>query len=180
MDEVICGFGRLGHWFGSERFGIRPDLITFAKGVTSGYIPVGGVVVGAAVRAPLESDPTFMLRHGHTYSGHAAAAAGALAALDVTASDGLLDRAKHVGARLADGLRSLADDGIVAEVRGDVAVWAVGLKPEHDGTAVRDRMLELGVITRAIGTDTLSFCPPLVITDDEIDRVVDAVATAVR
>jgi putrescine aminotransferase len=180
MDEVICGFGRLGHWFGSERFGIRPDLITFAKGVTSGYIPLGGVVVGANVRTPLETDPTFWLRHGHTYSGHAAAATGALAALDVTAADGLLDRAKHVGERLADGLRSLAADGIVADVRGDVAVWAVWLAPEHDAVAVRDRMLELGVITRSIGVDTLSFCPPLVITDDEIDRIVDGVASALR
>jgi len=178
MDEVICAFGRLGHWFGTERFGVRPDLITFAKGVSSGYIPVGGVVVGAAVRAPLEADPAFVLRHGHTYSGHAAAAAGALAALDITADEGLLDRSKVVGDRLADGLRSLAADGVVEQVRGDGAVWAVGLAPEHDPTAIRDQMLGLGVITRAIGTDTLSFCPPLVITDDEIDRVVDGLATA--
>jgi len=180
MDEVICGFGRLGHWFGTERFGVRPDLITFAKGVSSGYIPVGGVVVGAAVRAPLEADPAFVLRHGHTYSGHAAAAAGALAALDITADEGLLDRAKPVGDRLADGLRSLAADGVVEQVRGDGAVWAIGLAPEQDPTAIRDQMLGLGVITRAIGTDTLSFCPPLVITDDEIDRVVDGLATALE
>jgi adenosylmethionine-8-amino-7-oxononanoate aminotransferase len=180
MDEVICGFGRLGHWFGTERFGVRPDLITFAKGVSSGYIPVGGVVVGAAVRAPLEADPAFVLRHGHTYSGHAAAAAGALAALDITADEGLLDRAKPVGDRLADGLRSLAADGVVEQVRGDGAVWAVGLVPGRDPTAIRDQMLGLGVITRAIGTDTLSFCPPLVITDDEIDRVVDGLATALE
>jgi putrescine---pyruvate transaminase len=180
MDEVICGFGRLGHWFGTERFGVRPDLITFAKGVSSGYIPVGGVVVGAAVRGPLEADPSFVLRHGHTYSGHAAAAAGALAALDITADEGLLDRAKPVGDRLADGLRSLAADGVVEQVRGDGAVWAVALAPEQDPTTIRDHMLGLGVITRAIGTDTLSFCPPLVITDDEIDRVVDGLATALE
>jgi adenosylmethionine-8-amino-7-oxononanoate aminotransferase len=180
MDEVICGFGRLGHWFGTERFGVRPDLITFAKGVSSGYIPIGGVVVGAAVRAPLEADTSFVLRHGHTYSGHASAAAGALAAIDITATEGLLDRAKHVGARLADGLHSLAADGLVTEVRGDGAVWGVALPPELDSLAVRDRMLGLGVITRGIGTDTLSFCPPLVITDSEIDRIVDGLATALR
>jgi adenosylmethionine-8-amino-7-oxononanoate aminotransferase len=177
MDEVICGFGRLGHWFGSERYGVRPDLLTFAKGVTSGYMPVGGVVVGAPVRASLEADPSFFLRHGHTYSGHAAAAAGALAALDITERESLIDRAKHVGDRLAGGLRSLAADGTIAEARGDVAVWAAGLTPDHDATDVRDRLLDVGVITRAIGADTLSLCPPLVISDGEIDRIVDGLAT---
>jgi adenosylmethionine-8-amino-7-oxononanoate aminotransferase len=180
MDEVICGFGRLGHWFGSERYGVRPDLITFAKGVTSGYVPLGGVVVGAAVRGPLEADTTFMLRHGHTYSGHATACAAASATLDVTEAEGLIERSHVVGTRLAEGLRSLAADDLVAEVRGDVAVWAVGLAPDRDAMAVRDQMLELGVITRAIGNDTLSFCPPLVITDDEIDRIVDGLAAALK
>jgi putrescine aminotransferase len=180
MDEVICAFGRLGHWFGSERYGVRPDMITFAKGVSSGYIPLGGVVVGSAVRGPLEADPAFFLRHGHTYSGHPTAAAAGMANLAVTAADGLLERAHHVGGRLAEGLRSVASDGLVEEVRGDVAVWAVGLSPERDAVTTRDRMLQQGVITRAIGTDTLSFCPPLVISDAEIDRVVDALATALR
>jgi len=180
MDEVICAFGRLGHWFGSEHFGIRPDMITFAKGVTSGYIPAGGVILGASVRGPLEADESFMLRHGHTYSGHATACAAALAALDVTESDGLLARAGHVGDRLSEGLASLAADGALAEARGDVAVWAAGLPPDRDATAVRDHMLELGVITRAIGTDTLSFCPPLVIADGEIDRIVDGLAAALK
>jgi adenosylmethionine-8-amino-7-oxononanoate aminotransferase len=85
-----------------------------------------------------------------------------------------------VGTRLAEGLRSLAADDLVAEVRGDVAVWAVGLAPDRDAMAVRDQMLELGVITRAIGNDTQSFCPPLVITDDEIDRIVDGLAAALK
>ena len=180
MDEVICGFGRLGHWFGSEHYGIRPDMITFAKGVTSGYLPVGGVVVGAAVRGPLEADETFILRHGHTYSGHATGCAAALAVLDVTEADGLLARAQHVGDRLAEGLVSLAADGALAQVRGDVAVWAAGLAPDRDANAVRDNLLELGIISRAIGTDTLAFCPPLVITDGEIDRIVDGLAAALK
>jgi adenosylmethionine-8-amino-7-oxononanoate aminotransferase len=177
MDEVICAFGRLGTWFGSERYGIRPDMITFAKGVTSGYVPLGGVVLGRRVRDPLEADPAFVLRHGHTYSGHPTACAAALAALFVTESDRLLERATVVGGRLADGLRSLATDGVVASVRGDVAVWAVGLGDGVDAVAARDRVLGQGVITRAIG-DSLTFCPPLVITDDEIDRIVDGVAAA--
>jgi putrescine aminotransferase len=180
MDEVICAFGRLGHWFGSEHYGIRPDMITFAKGVTSGYLPVGGVIVGTAVRGPLEADDTFILRHGHTYSGHATACAVALAALDVTEGDGLLGRAQHVGDRLAEGLVSLAADGAIAEVRGDVAVWAAGLAPDRDANAVRDHLLELGIVSRAIGTDTLAFCPPLVIGDAEIDRIIDGLAEALK
>ena len=175
LDEVICAFGRLGHWFGAEHYGVRPDLVTFAKGVTSGYVPLGGVVVGGPVHAALESDPDFVLRHGHTYSGHAAAAAAALANLDVLEADGLLERALAVGARLAEGLRSLQADGLVAAVRGEGAVWAVELNDGVSAPASRDALLTEGVIVRPLGT-ALAMCPPLVITDAEIDRVVDGLA----
>jgi adenosylmethionine-8-amino-7-oxononanoate aminotransferase len=178
MDEVICGFGRLGSWWGSQRFGIRPDLTTFAKAVTSGYQPMGGVLVAPAVRAALESDESLVLRHGHTYSGHPCGAAASLVALDITRREGLLERAVKIGDRLSSGLRSLAADGHVAEVRGDGAVWAVGLD-DIDAAAVRDAMLEHGVIARPIGTGTVSFCPPLVIDDDDIDRCVEALEAAV-
>jgi putrescine---pyruvate transaminase len=178
VDEVICAFGRLGHWLGSDFYDLRPDLVTFAKGVTSGYVPLGGVLVGAAVRGPLEADASFWLRHGHTYSGHAAACAAALANLDIIESEGLVERADHVGRRLSDGLRSLAADGAVAETRGEGAVWAVALHPGVDPVAVRDRCLAGGMITRAVGADTLTFCPPLVTTDAQIDRIVDVLAGA--
>jgi putrescine---pyruvate transaminase len=178
VDEVICAFGRLGYWFGSDRYGIRPDLITFAKGVTSGYIPLGGVVVGLAVRDALEADPAFWLRHGHTYSGHPTACVAAEMVLDILDREDLLERSHHVGKRLSDGLNSLRADDAVAEVRGDGAVWAVALHPGQDPVAVRGGMLGRGVITRAVGTDTLTFCPPLVTTDTQIDRVVDALATS--
>jgi adenosylmethionine-8-amino-7-oxononanoate aminotransferase len=178
FDEVICGFGRLGTWFGSHRFGVTPDMVTFAKAVTSGYQPLGGVFVGPAVRAGLEADSAFFLRHGFTYSGHPSSCAAALANLDIIEQEGLLDRAHSMGARLEAGLRAVHADGNVASVRGDVAVWAVGLHPDQDAMAVRDRMLELGVITRAIGADTNTFCPPLVTTDGEIDRIIDALAQA--
>jgi putrescine---pyruvate transaminase len=172
LDEVICGFGRLGEWWGAQRFGVAPDLVTFAKAVTSGYQPLGGVLVGGAVRERLEADPSFVLRHGHTYSGHPASAAAALVALDITRREGLLDRAPKIGERLAAGLRSLRDDGRVADVRGDGAVWAVGLRPDQSAPALRDAMLERGVIPRPIGESTLAFCPPLVIDDADIDRCV--------
>jgi adenosylmethionine-8-amino-7-oxononanoate aminotransferase len=174
LDEVICGFGRLGRWWGAQRYGVAPDLVTFAKAVTSGYQPLGGVLVGRRVRDPLEADPAFLLRHGHTYSGHPAAAAAALVVLDITRREGLVDRAIKVGERLADGLRSLVDDGKITEVRGDGAVWAVGLRPDQSAFALRDGMLERGVIPRPIGESTLAFCPPLVIDDADIDRCVTA------
>ena len=178
FDEVICGFGRLGTWWGSQRYDVRPDLTTFAKAVTSGYQPLGGVLVTPAVRDVLEADPSLVLRHGHTYSGHPAACAAALVALDILKRESLLERAEKIGDRLSSGLRSLAADGAVAEVRGDGAVWAVGLA-DIDAVAVRDAMLPHGVIARPIGTATVSFCPPLVISDDDIDQCVSALEAAV-
>ncbi|MGD9705046.1 MAG: aspartate aminotransferase family protein [Acidimicrobiia bacterium] len=178
FDEVITGYGRLGTWFAAHHYGVRPDLVTFAKAITSGYIPLGGVFIGPAVRAGLEADPAFFLRHGFTYSGHPTACAAALTNLDIMEREGLLERAVHVGARLGAGMSALAADGIVASARGEVAVWAVSHHPGVDPTAIRDRMLEDGVITRAVGTDTNTFCPPLVITDEQIDRIVDALAAA--
>ncbi|MEY3341673.1 MAG: hypothetical protein RLZZ269_1584 [Actinomycetota bacterium] len=176
FDEVISGFGRLGHWFAAHRFGVRPDLVTFAKAVTSGYQPLGGVFVGPAVRGPLEADPNFFLRTGFTYSGHPTACRAALANIDIIEREGLIERAHHVGRRLSAGLHSLLGDGVVAAVRGDGAVWAVAQHPHIDPVKVRDRMLEHGVITRAVGTDTNTFCPPLVIDESQIDAIIDALA----
>lgn len=180
FDEVITGFGRLGDWFGAAHFGVTPDLICFAKAVTSGYQPLGGVIVGPRVREALESDPAFVLKTGYTYSGHPTVCAAALANIDILEREGLLERATAIGERLSAGLTALAADGQVAEVRGRGAVWAVGLHPHQSAVAVRDRMLHLGVITRAIAEHSNTFCPPLVMTDEEIDRVVDALATATR
>ncbi len=178
FDEVITGFGRLGSWFAADHYGVVPDLTTFAKAVTSGYQPLGGVLVGAAVRAPLESDPAFLLRHGYTYSGPPAACAGGLANLAVLEREGLVERAIPTGKRLGDGLQALAADGTIDHARGVGAVWAAGLRPDQDAMAIRERMLSGGVITRAIGTDTLTFCPPLVITDAQVDRIVDVLAAS--
>ncbi len=175
MDEVITGFGRLGRWFGSEYYGVEPDLVTFAKAVTSGYVPLSGVIVGRRVRAALESDPEFMLRHGYTYSGHPLACAAGLANLDVHEAEGLVERAAHVGRRLSDGLESLYADGMVSDVRGVGAVWAVGLPEGREAPEVRGRMIERGVIVRPLG-DSLAICPPLVIGDQQIDTIVDVLA----
>ena len=177
FDEVITGFGRLGTWFGAQYFNVTPDLLCFAKGVTSGYQPLGGVFVGRAVVAALEVDPDFFLRHGYTYSGHSAVCAAALKNIEIIEREGLVERAKHVGARLSEGLKSLAQDGIIDHVRGAGAIWAAGLKSDQSCLTIRDKMIEKGVIVRSINADTNAFCPPLVITDAEIDKVLDVFAT---
>ena len=179
FDEVITGFGRLGTWFASHRYDVRPDLVTFAKAVTSGYQPLGGVFVGPAPAAALERDPDFFLRHGFTYSGHATACAAALKNLEIMRREDLVERANHMGARLESGLRSLADDGTIHHVRGLGAMWAAGLHPEQNAMSMRDHMLDQGgVVCRALNADSLLFCPPLVTSDAQIDRIVDAVAAA--
>ena len=178
FDEVITGYGRLGSWFGAHHFGVRPDMVTFAKGVTSGYQPLGGVFVGPAPRAALEADTDFFLRHGFTYSGHPCACAAGITNLAIIEREDLVARATHVGAQLSGGLRSLAADGVIDHARGEGAMWAAGLRADQNAMAIRDRMLGLGVVCRAINTDTLTFCPPLVITDDQVGRIIDALATA--
>ncbi len=179
FDEVITGFGRLGSWFAAHHYGVTPDFVTFAKAVTSGYQPLGGVFVGPKPTAALEADTNFFLRHGMTYSGHTTACAAALKNLEIIQREQLVARATHVGGRLEAGLRSLADDGAVDHIRGLGAMWAVGLRPDQNAMAIRDAMFEGGVVCRALNADSLLFCPPLVTTDEQIDRIVDAVAAAV-
>ena len=175
LDEVICGFGRLGTLFAGSHFGVAADITTFAKGVTSGYIPLGGAVLAPSVHEKLSADPAFVLRHGYTYSGHSTAAAAALACLDLTEQEGLLDRAKHIGERLEPQLKALEAEGLVTEVRGVGALWGVSV-PDPVGT--RDRMLDQGVIVRPIAPVSLAMCPPLVITDDDLDAIPAALRAA--
>ncbi len=178
FDEVITGFARLGTWFGANFYDVNPDLLCFAKAVTSGYQPLCGVFVGNAVRKPLEADPDFFLRHGYTYSGHASACVAALVNLEIIEREGLRDRATVIGKRIGDALQALARDGVIDHARGDGAVWAAGLHASQSNIKIRDRMLELGAITRAINADTNTFCPPLVITDTQLDKLLDAFAQA--
>lgn len=179
FDEVITGFGRLGTWFGAQYYGVTPDMITFAKGVTSGYQPLGGVITNGVVNDALLSDPAFFLRTGYTYSGHATVCAAALKNLEIMERENLLDRATHVGARIEDGLRALTNDGTLTGYRGAGAIWAGKLPDGMDATAVRDTMIKRGVIARAI-PGVIAFCPPLVITDDELNTVLDVFASVVQ
>ena len=178
FDEVITGFGRLGTWFGAQYYGVTPDMITFAKGVTSGYQPLGGVITGAAVNGALVSDPSFFLRTGYTYSGHATVCAAALKNLEIMEREQLLQRATHVGSLIENGLAALTSDGTLTGYRGAGAIWAGKLPDGMDATAVRDKMISRGVIARAI-PGVIAFCPPLVITDDQVSTVLDVFASVV-
>jgi len=174
FDEVICGFGRTGSWFAAQTFDVTPDLITFAKGVTSGYLPVSGVIVSPGLGEEL-SEPGFKLMTGYTYSGHPACCAAAIANIDVIEADGLCSRANHIGARFEAGLAALAADNTIAGYRGVGAIWAAELG--RDTVGVRNRMLERGVIVRPIGT-SLAICPPLIISDEDIDIMLDTMVEA--
>lgn len=180
FDEVITGFGRLGTWFAANYYNVVPDMLCFAKGVTSGYQPLGGVFVGRSPLDALERDPDFFLRHGYTYSGHSTVCAAALKNLEIIERDGLIERAKHVGKRLSDGLHSLAADNVIDSVRGAGAIWAAGLKPDQNCVTIRDNMIKRGAIVRSINLDTNAFCPPFVITDQQIDKLLDIFAAAAQ
>ena len=179
FDEVITGFGRLGTWFGAHYYNVIPDMLTFAKGVTSGYQPLGGVICGPQINDALLADPQFFLRTGYTYSGHASVCAAALKNIEIMERENLVARAQHVGARIEDGLRALADDGTLTGCRGAGAIWAGKLPEGLDATVIRDRMIPSGVIARAI-PGVIAFCPPLVITDSQIDQVLDVFAATVQ
>ena len=184
-DEVICGFGRLGAWFGIQRWpGIRPDLITFAKGVTSGYLPVGGVIVSGEVAAPFWGNEGATFRHGATYAGHPVCCAAALANIDVLEREGLIPRARELEGDLADALRSLEDHPHVAEVRAGLGlIAAVELSPETldaDPGAVakvvraaRDHEV---LLRGLIGSVAIS--PPLTIQQEHISLIAESLAHA--
>lgn len=178
-DEVICGFGRLGYWFGSELTGAKPDLMTFAKGVTSGYIPLGGVVIGKRVaKVLIEQGGEF--NHGYTYSGHPVACAVALANIDILEKEGLVDRVRNeTGPYLAQKFAELADHPLVggAETCGLVAGFALMKDPQQHiafdesvgaGMRCRNHCFANGLIMRAVG-DRMIIAPPLVITKAQID-----------
>jgi putrescine---pyruvate transaminase len=180
-DSVIAGFGRLGSWFGIERFGVRPDLLTFAKGVTSGYLPLGGVVVSEKVAAPFWDEGTWF-RHGPTYSGHPTVCAAALANLDIMEREGLLERGNELEGEMASALGRLADHPLVGEIRAGIgALGAVAFSREalaeapdlsqRTFAAARER----GVLVRGLA-DAVALSPPLVITREQVDHTAEVIA----
>ncbi len=176
FDEVICGFGRTGSWFAGQTFGVAPDMFTFAKGVTSGYIPLAGVLVSRDIADLLEADEAKFM-HGYTYSGHPTACAAGIANIGVIESEGLVDRASEIGDRMEEGFLALQGDGMIDSYRGLGGIWACDLG--RDATEAKEAFLKRGVITRSIG-NALAFCPPLIITDDEIGLLFDRLDDALR
>jgi adenosylmethionine-8-amino-7-oxononanoate aminotransferase len=175
FDEVITGFGRLGSWFASHHYGVTPDMITFAKAVTSGYLPLGGVIVGPRMRGWLEADSSYLLAHGGTYGGHPTCCAAGVANLELMRAEDLPSQAARAGRRLRDGLEGLAGRPEVAEVRGEGLMQAIGLEAPLTAGAVSEALLARGVIGRALPyANSLAFSPPLIISDDEVDELVAA------
>ena len=181
-DEVICGFGRTGHWFGCERFGFRPDLMTFAKGVTSGYIPLGGVMVGNRVADVLIGQGG-EFNHGYTYSGHPVACAVALANIRLLQRERIVETVRdELAPYLAQQFATLNEHPLVGEVQTCGLMGAVQLVKDKARSAPFPAELEVGMvcrghcfgnglIMRAVG-DRMIVAPPLVMTIAQVDEMV--------
>lgn len=191
VDEVICGFGRLGTMFGCERFGIVPDLMILAKQITSGYVPLSAVMMGEAVFDVVadESARRGVYGHGYTYSGHPVAAAVALEVLDIYDERDVVGHVSAVAPRFQERLAALGDHPLVGETRGMGLIGAIQLyedaverrlfPPERRrGADVARRAQELGLIVRALGQDSVALCPPLIVTEAEIDEIFDRLGRA--
>ncbi|MGD6757179.1 aspartate aminotransferase family protein [Streptomyces sp. BH105] len=179
IDEVITGFGRTGHMFATQRYGLTPDLITFAKGVTSGYAPLGGVLVAPHIWQPFyrDADDTPMFRHGATYSGHATACAVALRNLDILDEEKLVPRVAELEQVLADELRVLNTRESVVETRVAGLLGGVALVDDINAEAVTDELVEHGFVTRPLRGNTVQISPPFITTDDELRGLVAAIGT---
>jgi len=181
-DEVITGFGRTGNWFASETLGIEADLMTIAKGLSSGYMPIGGVLISERVAKVVIEGGEFA--HGYTYSGHPVAAAVASANVSIIENEGLIEKVRDVtGPYLQQRLAELLDHPLVGQVRGIGLMAAIELvqdKESHTnypkevgiGGICRDYALANGLVMRAVG-DSMIMCPPLIISKLEIDELIE-------
>ena len=184
-DEVITGFGRCGAWFASGRWELEPDIITCAKGITSGYLPMGATVAAPWIAEPFWAEGAGMWRHGYTYSGHAAAAAAALVNMDILEREGLCERARGLESSLAEALSPLSAHPIVDEVRAGTGVLAavqlsrdaIAHDPSLPARAV-SACRDAGILTRALVPGALQISPALVVDDDDLVELVGGLGTA--
>jgi PLP-dependent transaminase len=176
LDEIVTAYGRTGHWFAAERYGLDPDAIVTAKALTSGYVPMGAVLVHDRLVAMLDGT---QLRHGFTYNGHPVGAAVALANLAIIEREGLLARAVEIGGRMLEGLKPAEELDAVAEVRGVGAMLGIELAGDRDGAPVAAGARRNGVIVRASG-QKIVLSPPLVIEREQADRIVEVLLAELR
>ncbi|MGK5111388.1 MULTISPECIES: aminotransferase family protein [unclassified Geodermatophilus] len=181
-DEVITGFGRTGHMFGSRRWGIEPDMVTMAKGITSGYAPLGGVLVAPRIADRFFSgDDAPVFRHGLTYSGHATACVVAQANLDVLEKEDLVAAAASLETVLGKVLEPLADHPLVDEVRAGAGFLAgVRLRDGVVGDTVAEACTDAGVLLRTVHDNTLQICPPFVCTEAEVALIASTITDALN
>lgn len=186
FDEVITGFGRIGEFFSPERFGVMPDLITFAKGVTSGMVPLGGVLARSEIYEAFMHGPEHLVEffHGYTYSGHPLATAAGVAAIDVYESEGLFARARALEPILEAAVHALADEPNVIDIRNCGMAAAIELAPREGAPSARAMEVfhwcfDHGVMVR-YGGDVIAIGPPLTISEQEIERIVETIAEALR
>lgn len=180
LDEVITGFGRLGAMFGTEMYGLRPDMVTVAKGITSGYAPLGGLFVSPRVWEPYfnRGVDSATFRHGVTYSGHATACALALTNIAIIEREGLVSQVKQRGDELKRSLEGLLSHRHVTEVRSAGLMGAVQLPPTVSASEVSDRVLESGVILRPLACNALQISPPFIVKPHEIETIASSVREA--
>jgi adenosylmethionine-8-amino-7-oxononanoate aminotransferase len=186
-DEVITGFGRTGEWFGLNRYGVQPDIMAFAKGVTSGYVPLGGIQISDDVRETImTADLENRWMHAYTYSGHPTCCAVAVKNIEILERENAPARAAARGEQLLTGLKALADHPNVGDVRGLGLMAALEFvadketkEPAGMGAKVQAACIERGLLVRAIG-DTLAFSPPLIISQDEVNQMLDIVRDAIE
>jgi adenosylmethionine-8-amino-7-oxononanoate aminotransferase len=185
-DEVITGFGRTGEWFALKHWDVKPDILSFAKAITSGYAQLGGIQLSDEIRETIESasvDESYM--HGFTYSGHAMACAVGLKNLEIMEREEFPKRAKELGKRLLDGLNSLTEFSFVGDVRGLGLICGVEIVSSKENKTADPAMAgrifkaaqQTGLRTRPLG-NTLAFSPPLSITEDEVDEIVNRLGAA--
>jgi beta-alanine--pyruvate transaminase len=187
FDEVITGFGRMGYAFAAERYGVVPDMITFAKGITSGAVPMGGVIVRKGIYDAFMRGPEHVVElfHGYTYSAHPLACAAGLATLDVYREEDLFARAKKLEATWIDAAMGLKGLPGVLDIRAVGLVAGIDLASRPDAVGKRGfEIMDSGfnqeeITLRAVG-DTLALTPPLIMTEGQIDEIFDKVAKLIR
>ena len=187
FDEVITGFGRLGYTFAAERYGVLPDMITFAKGVTSGTVPMGGVLVRESVHHAFMQGPEHLAEffHGYTYSGHPLAAAAALATLDLYRDEGLIERARELEPLFADAAMRLRGTAGVLDIRvvGLCASIDLASKPEEVGLrgyqALERALFDEDLVIRCIG-DSIGVAPPLIVTESQIGEMFEKIGRVIQ